>query len=151
MWRNIGLNEEKNNEKLNCLQAEISQKIAENVEAAMAAKVQKIYLSKRTQAEGFKFRWNINRTESLNFPLKDTNGNIILNKEGHDSHNIYDNISVKDTFNITEGPTLEESNAIIDDLDKNKVCSWNNVNWIGGKSWYKILGKWFIGVCTYVS
>ena len=71
-------------EKLNCLQAEISQKIAENVEAAMAEKVHKISLSKCPQAEVFKIRRNINRTESMDFPLSDTKGNVRVTKEGID-------------------------------------------------------------------
>ena len=133
-------------EKLNCLQAEISQKIAENVEAAMAEKVHKISLSKCPQAEVFKIRRNINRTESMDFPLKDTKGNVRVSKEGIDevisSHfgqvfnqnpvadgweeywnyvtKIYDTISLKETFNIMEGPTFEEIDTIIDNLDKTK-------------------------------
>ena len=133
-------------ERLNSLQTEISQRIAENVETAMAEKVQKIFLSKCPQAEVFKIRRNINRSESLDFPLKDTKGNIRVSKDGIDevisSHfgkvfhqnpiadgweeywnyvtKIYDTISLKETLNIMEGPTFEEINTIIDNLDKTK-------------------------------
>ena len=136
----------KKEEKLSSLQAEISQKIAANVEAEMESKVHKVTSSQNPQSEVFKIRRKINKTENLDFPLKDSDGNIRVGREGIDhvisSHfgkvfgqnpiedgweeyweyvvNIYEMISQKEKMSAMEGPSLEEINAIIDNLDKTK-------------------------------
>ena len=134
-------------EKLSSLQAEISRGIAANIESKMEEKVYKVTSAKCPQAEVFKIRRNVNITERLDFPLKDTNGNIRVTKQGIDgvisAHfgkvfdqnpvadgweeywsycmKIYDMISQKEIINTMEGPTFEEINMIINDLDISKA------------------------------
>ena len=71
-------------EKLNSLRGEISRKIAANIEAEMENKLHKITSAKCPQAEVFRIRRNINKTESLDFPLKDSDGNIKVTRQGID-------------------------------------------------------------------
>ena len=133
-------------EKLSQIRAEIGRRIAENIEKMMEHKVEKISEAKCPQAEVFRIRKNFTRTENLDFPLKDRNGNIRVTKNGIDevisSHftevfnqnpvndgwheyweyvvKIYDVISRKEADNVMEAPKYEEICEIIDKLDSSK-------------------------------
>ena len=133
-------------EKLNEIRAEIGNRIAENIEKAMEHKVEKISQAKYPQAEVFKIRKSFSRTENLDFPFKDKNGNIRVSRNGIDEvistyftevfnqnpvndgwHEyweyvvkIYEIISRKEEGNMMEGPKYEEICEIIDNLDVSK-------------------------------
>ena len=133
-------------EKLRDIREEISQRIAANIETEMKSKVHSVTTAKCPQAEVFKIRRNIRKTENLDFPLKDSDGNVRVTKQGIDkvisSHfckvfnqnpikegweeywsyvvDIYEMISQKEEISTGEGPTFEEINTIIDHLDKTK-------------------------------
>ena len=108
----------------------------------MEEKLQKVACAKHPQAEVFKIRRNAKKTQNLDFPLKDSHGNIRVTKEGIDevitSHfdkvfsqnpvadgweqywefliGIYEMISENEKMSILEGPTFEEISTIIDHL-----------------------------------
>ena len=133
-------------EKLKDIRAEISQRIAANIETEMKNKVHSITSAKCPQAEVFKIRRNMNKTENLDFPLKDSDGNIRVTKQGIDevisSHfckvfnqnpikegweeywryvvDIYEMTSQKEELSTGDGPTFEEINTIINNLDKTR-------------------------------
>ena len=132
--------------KLKEIRTEIGCRIADNIEKVMESKVQKISSAKCPQAEVFKIRKNFSRTENLDFPLKDKNGNIRVTHQGIDevisSHfnkvfsqnpvkdgweeywgyvnEIYEFISKKEARSMVEGPTYEEICQIIENLDATK-------------------------------
>ena len=70
--------------KLKEIRTEIGCRIADNIEKVMESKVEKISSAKCPQAEVFKIRKNFSRTENLDFPLKDNNGNIRVTHQGID-------------------------------------------------------------------
>ena len=134
--------------KLEAIRSEISWKIAENVEESMITKMKEVTASKCPQAEVFKVRRNVAKTEIVDFPLKDENGNIRVTREGIDEvisnhfqkvfkqNNIKDGweeyweyvIKIYEIISRNEaskermnGPTYEEITEIIDKLDKSKA------------------------------
>ena len=70
--------------KLEDIRSEISRNIAANIEQEMEEKLQKISDAKYPQAEIFKVRKNIKKSQNLDFPLRDINGNIRVTREGID-------------------------------------------------------------------
>ena len=133
--------------KLEQIRSDISSNIAINIEQVMEEKVNNIACAKHPQAEVFRIRRNVNKSPNLDFPLKDSDGNIRVTREGIDevisAHfgkvfrqnpiadgweqywehiiDIYDMISYNEKDNMMEGPTFEEIDKIIDDLDKSKA------------------------------
>jgi hypothetical protein len=135
-------------QKLVLIREEISLKIAANLEKSSKEKLNDIANSKCPHAEVFKIRKNTKRSERMDFPLKDVNGNIRVSKRGIDEvisnhfqkvfkqnpvtpgweeywktiDNIYQDISEKEKeINIVEPPTFAEISDIIDNLDGKKA------------------------------
>ena len=133
-------------EKLEEIRGKIGQRIAENIEEMMDAKVKKVTSAKCPQAEVFRIRRNFSKTENVDFPLKDESGNIRVTRNEIDgiisSHfnkvfsqnpvqdgwqeyweyvlKIYTMISNKEASNVKVGPTYKEICDIIDNLDTSK-------------------------------
>ena len=136
--------------------------------------MQNISSAKYPQAEVFKIRRNATKTPNLDFPLKDMNGNTRVTKEGIDevitSHfgkvfsqnpvpdgweeywkyivDIYEIISKNEKESIVVGPTFEEINRIIDELDKSKAVYGSmsiELLKIGGVSLRKLIHR-----CVYL-
>ena len=160
--------------KLEEIRNEISSNIATNIEQSMEEKLQNISSAKYPQAEVFKIRRNATKTPNLDFPLKDMNGNTRVTKEGIDevitSHfgkvfsqnpvpdgweeywkyivDIYEIISKNEKESIVVGPTFEEINRIIDELDKSKAVYGSmsiELLKIGGVSLRKLIHR-----CVYL-
>ena len=134
-------------EKLEEIRSEIGSNIANNIEEAMEEKLQKISLAKCPQAEVFKIRRDAKKTQNLDFPLKDIDGNTRVTKEGIEEvitshfgkvfsqnpvadgweqyweyiYSIYEMISKSEKDSLIEGPTFEEIDIIINDLDASKA------------------------------
>ena len=134
--------------KLEQIRKEISERLTENMEKEMQKKVEEISGSKYPQAEVFKLRRQMTKTENLDFPLKDEKGNIRVTAEGIDEvinkhfekvfdqnpveegwevyweyvSKIYEIISSKEiSDDEIQEPTDEEISSIIDKLDRNKA------------------------------
>ncbi len=125
----------------------ISVAIASNVKAEMEKKMEKLMNSSCPQAEVFKVRRESKKNVAMDFPLKDHEGIIRVSREGIDKvisdhfikvfkqndtssgweeywdyiNKIYEKISIDESNDIKEGPTIEEISDIIDDLNKNKA------------------------------
>ena len=141
-----GQSEMKQNKLLE-IQKEIGETIAENIKLEMENKLEKITQSSCPQAEVFKIRRETKRNVSMDFPLKDKSGNIRVSRDGIDTvisdhftkvfqqnsvtegwesyweyvNKIYELISLKECSDYKIGPTFEEINEIINDLNKNKA------------------------------
>ena len=134
-------------EKLDQIREEISKKISVNLEKSTKEKIDNIAKSKCPQAEVFKIRKSIRKSESMDFPLKDMNGNVRVSKQGIDQvisdhfnkvfkqnpvargweeywktvDEIYQNISEKEKeIDLVEPPTFAEISSIVDNLDVKK-------------------------------
>ena len=134
--------------KLEQIRKEISERLTENMEKEMQKKVEEISGSKCPQAEVFKIRRQMTKTENLDFPLKDEKGNIRVTAEGIDEvinkhfekvfdqnpveegwevyweyvSKIYEIISSKEiSDDEIQEPTYEEISSIIDKLDRTKA------------------------------
>ena len=135
-------------QKLSEIQEKVGKKIAINLEKSSKEKLSNLANSKCPHAEVFKIRKNTKKSENMDFPLKDVNGNIRVTKQGIDEvisnhfkkvfkqnpvaagweeywktvDDIYKSISEKENeMNIVDPPTLKEISSIVDNLDAKKA------------------------------